>query len=150
MPVPMIVAALALLTPSAAYAQDDGVPQCKLAQPVKYYDRLGDLPKPLQEAVRAQTGDIAEAGAPYNATDVRTEGLPSRRFIRAGQSGDSWFVWFEHGGMVYNVQTLGYIWIIIPGHPEDTAPRLTAHFVLEPCTAASAFLDGVMTSPPVQ
>lgn len=56
----------------------------------------------LPSALRNALPPIAEIGVPFNSTDsVLDPSLPFRRLIRAGQQDNDWFVWYEHGGLVY-------------------------------------------------
>ena len=49
---------------------------------------------------------MAPRGAPFNSTDMITQGYPMRRFIRAGHWNQEWFVWYEKGGFVYSKNLL--------------------------------------------
>jgi len=54
------------------------------------------------KTLRHLVSPIADIGSPFNSTDAVTDpSLPFRRLIRAGHLGDDWFVWYEHGGIVY-------------------------------------------------
>lgn len=79
-------------------------PACKLADPVRPIAALADLPQP----VRRTLGAIAEKGQPFNAIDVFVPGLPNRRFLRAAQSGDLYFVWYVQGGIFLSTQVSVY------------------------------------------
>ena len=60
------------------------------------------LPPSLQSWIKSNIGAMADRGAPYQATDVVTDkSLPSARFIRAGRYNDSWFLWYERGGIAH-------------------------------------------------
>ena len=74
--------------------------KCTLTTPVQEATGLPQLPPELRRLLPP----IADIGAPFNATDaVNDPNLPFRRLIRAGNRGDDWFVWYEHGG-------IGYFW----------------------------------------
>ena len=87
----MLVAA-----PAAAGPMAD--PDCKLSTQVEEVSTLGALPPEIRKLL----GAMAEKGAPFNKTDAVTDGtLPFKRLLRAGHRGDTWFVWYEHGGITY-------------------------------------------------
>jgi hypothetical protein len=65
------------------------------------YDALKALPHDIRTFVTTKFGPIAERGGDFNATDVIVKPAPSRRFIRAGKAGDTWFLWYEQGGIAY-------------------------------------------------
>ncbi|WP_241010626.1 hypothetical protein [Mycobacterium camsae] len=90
--------ALSVVTASPA----DAVPNtsCTLTTPVQEVQHLSQLPTEL----RTLLPPVADIGAPFNKTDaVDDPNLPFRRLIRAGNRGNDWFVWYEHGG-------IGYFW----------------------------------------
>lgn len=65
----------------------------------------------LQTLFGSQTLDIAEPGAPYQATDVIAEpGLPIRRLVRAGCSTDHCLVYYERGGIAHTWQVALFYW----------------------------------------
>lgn len=54
----------------------------------------------LQTLFNSQTLDIAEPGAPFQATDVRSNPmLPNRRLVAAGCSTDHCLVYYQRGGI---------------------------------------------------
>jgi hypothetical protein len=63
---------------------------------------IRDLDAAVKAEIRRRVGEsIADAGAPFQATDVVAEGLPRRRFVVAGMSTATpkyWIVCYEHGG----------------------------------------------------
>jgi hypothetical protein len=63
------------------------------------------LPEPIRNALayREKKLDMANPGQRFNAGDVVT-GLPTRRLVFAGVSGERCFVYFEQGGIVSSVQ----------------------------------------------
>jgi len=83
------------------------------------------MPPRLKEAFVMITGlrqfEMANPGQKYQVTDVISEpGLPSRRLLFAGVSGDKWFVHYERGGygrsyavVVFGVEpqgTVRFLW----------------------------------------
>ena len=74
---------------------------CRLRHPARYVDSLKQLPTAIQIALKKTAGPMADRGEDFNATDVVTKPAPFNRFIRGGQSGGRWFVWYEHGGIAY-------------------------------------------------
>lgn len=91
------IAVMASLTiPPAAQAIPNS--NCPLSTPVAEVSSLADVPAALRELLPP----IADIGAPFNSTDaVLDASLPFRRLIRAGHSGQDWFLWYEHGGITY-------------------------------------------------
>ena len=68
---------------------------------------LAALPTSIQEQLGAHIsglGGIADRGRPFNSTDVVDSARPMRRLVAAGQSGDTWLVALEHGGIASNVE----------------------------------------------
>jgi hypothetical protein len=49
---------------------------------------------------------MADRGEFFNAGDVVERPAPFDRFIRGGEIGEKWFVWYEHGGIAYWKQIL--------------------------------------------
>ena len=49
---------------------------------------------------------MADRGEFFNSTDVKEKPAPFDRFIRGGEIGEKWFVWYEHGGIAYWKQIL--------------------------------------------
>ena len=60
------------------------------------------LRQALSELFNAPTLDMADPGAPFQATDVMvTPRLPARRLIAAGCSADHCLVYYERGGFAH-------------------------------------------------
>ncbi|WP_255605924.1 hypothetical protein [Mycolicibacterium xanthum] len=99
--------AVALAGPARAIP-DTG---CRLSTPVQEVSRVTQLPDALQKMLPP----LADVGVPFNSTDaVRDPSLPFRRLIRAGHRDDTWFVWYEHGGV-------GYFWQAVVARVDDDA-----------------------------
>jgi hypothetical protein len=65
----------------------------------------------LQRLFGSPTLDIAEPGAPFQATDVmRTPRLPTRRLVAAGCSTDHCLVYYERGGIAHTWQMALFHW----------------------------------------
>jgi len=65
----------------------------------------------LQGAFGSSTLDIAEPGAPFQATDVvSTPSLPARRLVAAGCSTDHCIVYFERGGVAHTWHVTVFHW----------------------------------------
>jgi len=65
----------------------------------------------LQGAFGSSTLDIAEPGAPFQATDVAsTPSLPARRLVAAGCSTDHCIVYFERGGIAHTWHVTVFHW----------------------------------------
>ena len=73
------------------------------------------LPLGVRDALQAlfgsQTLDIAEPGAPFQATDVVvTPKLPVRRLVAAGCSADHCLVYYERGGIAHTWHVVLFQW----------------------------------------
>jgi hypothetical protein len=85
--------ALALASPAAS-------PEFAGAQ-FERVDHLRNLPPFMSAALKATLhGEaIANTDAPFDSTHALSgDGRPQRRFIFAGRSANTWFVYYEHGG----------------------------------------------------
>jgi hypothetical protein len=76
------------------------------------------MPASLKHAFAVITGQqqfaLADPGQKYQVTDVVYEpGLPFRRLVFAGLSGDKWFIHYEHGGIGH-----GYAVVVLAVQPE--------------------------------
>jgi hypothetical protein len=80
------VTGLLLATPPAA--ADEPAPPTPVASIVQF--------------MASHAGGMAARGAFFNDTDVISQPAPMRRFIRAGQYRDQWFLAYETGGIAYN------------------------------------------------
>jgi hypothetical protein len=80
---------------------------CTLAHPATSVASLKALPGPIQKALHERVGEImADRGEFFYMGDVVTKPAPFSRFIRGGEIGEKWFVWYEHGGIGYWKQIL--------------------------------------------
>lgn len=122
------------------------LPACDLGPSAIVAHRLADLPPPVAGAVRRGFGasGIAEAGAPFNATDVLRPGLPQRRFVRAYRVAAYWIIWYDMGGIVSDMRTVAFRRMDSRG---GAAQRYQMEpdtvFAGEPCRASKALLSGV-------
>jgi hypothetical protein len=135
---------LIALLGAAATSTTDKRPVCAVTRTTVFYDRLADILPEIQKDV-LKRGAVAEAGRPFNRTDaIEDASLPFRRFVRAGHSGNTWFVWLEHGGLAYHYDVFGYS----PLYGDRGSPKLvlSAEFSGEPCAAIKAILSGVGSS----
>ena len=85
---------------------------------------LADLPDSIQSRLgvgRHGVEGIADRGRPFNVTDVADPRLPMRRFLTAGNDGDTWLVAFEQGGRAHFIKVL---------HFSADDPTLREHWVL--------------------
>lgn len=118
---------------------------CKFHHAVIDVGAFKRLPASIANFVLGKTGEMAERGQYFNATDVILKSAPMHRFIRAGHEGTRWFVWFEHGGIAYNKNIA-----VFDLAPKEVRPRLVAHilyFQQNPCELTDAALDGRATTP---
>ena len=93
---------------------------CTFTHPSKSVDSLKELPGPIQKALHDRVGDMANRGEFFNSGDVVEGPAPFDRFIRGGEIGERWFVWYEHGGIAYWKQ------ILIFGSDPSGTPRVIA------------------------
>jgi hypothetical protein len=109
---------------SAVAAGNQAVPDGTLPQALRTHlnnERLDiatsirGLPLGVREALQTLFGtpdlDIAEPGAPFQATDVvRDPKLPVRRLVAAGCSTDHCLVYYERGGIAHTWQVALFHW----------------------------------------
>jgi hypothetical protein len=79
---------------------------CTFAHRASSIASLKRLPTPLRQALHARVGEMADRGEFFNAGDVVSRPAPFDRFIRGGEIGEKWYVWYEHGGIAYWKQIL--------------------------------------------
>ena len=98
---------------------------------------MADLPKPVHDALLAAVGrPVAEAGAPFNGSDVVSpESPPGVRFLRAYRVRELWLVWVEVGGIghrfhLFAFRDAGKGAIVAVPVPRDASRNL--------CTASQA------------
>jgi hypothetical protein len=134
-------------------------PGCRLRHRVTYLPRLETMPASIQADFRSRVGSIAGPNEPFNPSDVIYSGdsTPSRRFLRGVQSGDYWFIWYEHGGYGLQRHVLAYSMTVngnahVSGEPQRAGPTdrvettLVENMTGDPCLATDAILDGVSSS----
>jgi hypothetical protein len=96
---------------------------CTLRHKTHDVESLKQLPASIRTLLRGQIGVMADRGEPFNATDVISQPAPANRFIRGGQVGARWFVWYEHGGIAYWKQ------ILIFGSDPSGTPHVIARAI---------------------
>jgi hypothetical protein len=74
---------------------------CHLANSSKSVASLEKMPAPIRAYISEHIGPMADRGQFFNSTDVVTTPGPANRFIRGGEIGERWFLWYEHGGIAY-------------------------------------------------
>jgi len=77
---------------------------------------------------------VADRGRPFNKTDVVDRSRPMRRFVVAGNEGDTWVVAIERGGRAYSVE----VFLFTTGGPE---PKQTWVLFDRPNTLAELVND---------
>lgn len=132
----------ALVAIAAVPARADDVSldlACKLHHTAIDVASFDALPTPVKDLLRPKLGEMAKRGEFFNATDVIERPGPSRRFIRAGHSGDKWFVWYEHGGIAYARNIIVVAW-----KPGDATARLItiSGYSGNACAQTDLILDG--------
>jgi hypothetical protein len=93
-----------LPTPARAF---DQIPRCATPSGARSVEKLGQLPLPLQSAIRQKYGEIVPRDADFDATDVVWYGH-DRRLISIWSRGDLWVIATEHGGRGYNDPVFAY------------------------------------------
>ena len=93
---------------------------CTLSHRSTSVATLKALPGPLQKSLHNLVGEMADRGEFFNNGDVVTKPAPFDRFIRGGEIGEKWYVWYEHGGIAYWKQ------ILIFGSDPSGTPRVVA------------------------
>jgi len=117
----LIVVGLLLSACTAAGSQADAVALPASLREHLQNDRfqivasLRGLPLGVRDSLQGSFGkstlDIAEPGAPFQATDVMTDpNLPSRRLVAAGCSTDHCLVYFERGGIAHTWHVMVFHW----------------------------------------
>lgn len=157
------VATVFLMTPAIASdhfsSRATDWPACRLRHRATLFSQLEQMPASIQADVRSRVGSIARPNEAFNPGDVIYAGdaTPERRFLRGVQSGDYWFIWYEHGGFGLHRHVLAYAIRIngssvLSGEPSRPRPNdrvetsLEANLTGDPCVATDAILDGVYAS----
>jgi hypothetical protein len=121
-------------------------PTCAFSENPIVYMSMRAAPMVAVEFQR-QGVRIADAGEPYNASDVvGPDYPPERQFVRAYQFGERWIIWYIRGGFG---ETL-HIREMREFSDQSGGPmqlRMT-HRALggDPCRATQALLDGVVSA----
>jgi hypothetical protein len=156
-------AAVSLVAPAAAIDASPGEPSnwpaCSMRHQVTFISRLEDMPASIQADFRGRIGDIAGPGEAFNSGDETVVGdtTPTQRFLRGVQSGDYWFIWYEHGGFAFHRHVLAYAirfngTAALSGEPRRARPNervetsLEANLTGDTCVATDAILDSVFPS----
>lgn len=146
----LMCAQFAMLAP-VANAQPEKVlsispTSCRLPPTVRLFSSLKAMPAGVEHDLRSRLKEIADAGEPFNESDVVQNGVPQRRFLGAGLSDRKLFIWYVLGGRSTTVHVIGY-WI----EPEPASGKRNfglmpnSHFVNSPCAATLALLSDVKT-----
>ena len=132
---------------------------CTFSHPVRSIDTAKDLPDAINGDLLAHFAPqrLGERDGPMTANDTRATGSPSRTFIRAGQAGDLWFVWYRHfkaanapGGTVIEKQIVLYRLPDANGRAVPVAKEMdvTARGMPGLCAHTDDMLDGKFRMPP--
>ncbi|WP_454279109.1 hypothetical protein [Sphingomonas sp. Marseille-Q8236] len=86
------------------------LPGCPIKGAGPEMRRMADLPPSVRQALRHAIGNpVAEAGSPFNGSDMVSPGSPPRtRFLRAYRVRDLWLVWVEQGGIAHVFRLLAF------------------------------------------
>ncbi len=144
----LLCAGVALLSAPASADDVSADLACRFRHRVEEVASFDRLPAPIAGFVRAKmnvgtlpTGEfMAPRGGFFNATDVIMKPAPGRRFIRAGHSGNRWFLWYEHGGITYS-KTIAVLDLSSPGRGARLV-ALIGYFSENPCELTDLALDG--------
>jgi hypothetical protein len=143
--------AVALLSAGCGTADATATPPnpdftCSFTHPSKSWNALRKLPSPLRAYIRDKVGPMADRGKFFNAGDVVQKPAPFNRFIRGGEIGERWFLWYEHGGFAYWRQ------ILIFGSDPSGTPHVVAekHGDMQStlCAQTDALLDSSASKGP--
>jgi hypothetical protein len=93
---------------------------CRLAHPSTSVASLAKMPAPIRKFIAEHIGPMADRGEFFNATDDIIKPGPANRFIRGGEIGERWFLWYEHGGIAY------YRNVVLFGSDPSGTPRVIA------------------------
>ncbi|WP_230481094.1 hypothetical protein [Sphingomonas sp. Leaf21] len=96
--------------PAHLAAPMPALPHCTIAGAAPETRRMADLPPPVRRALQGAVGGrIAEAGAPFNVSDiVKSDSPPQTRFLRAYRVRSLWLVWVEQGGIGHRYRVLAF------------------------------------------
>ncbi|NKJ00722.1 hypothetical protein [Novosphingobium sp. SG707] len=131
-----------LMMTGTSLTSNENERQCSVKYSTVFVSRIEDLPEEIQKDI-LKDGEVANPRKPFQAYDVIQPGLPNRRLVLAGHSGDRWFVWIDHGGYNRHDDVLGFsqLWEKVDVFRWFRAAELQG----EPCIGINAFLDGVGT-----
>ncbi len=146
----IMTAIAATLAAGAACAEDAPTEACTTVHPVVFFRTLDDLPAPI----RADFMNRAGVGEPPAATPATADkggvqeivvesDARTFRLLRVGKSGDTWFIWYELGGLGVSMHEVFYGLGVSGMTHEPTAFRWGGFVSWNPCLATDAFLDGV-------
>ena len=157
MPSPKRIAAtLATLLASATAAfgaAPDADLHCSFRHTVSEVDTIAQVPRPIQTLMLAHMDPaaredatllwhlvMAPRGAAFDTTGAAAQGTPSRRFLRAGQVGNEWFVWYERGGTVPTKNIA--LFHLRLGRAVPIVRALVPYTDADPCQITDDLLDG--------
>lgn len=112
---------------------------CTLKHASRDVRSLKRLPSNIRAALTKLAGGMADRGQFFNAGDAVTTPAPFNRFIRAGETQGTWYVWYEHGGIAYWHQIV--LFTIDPSGTVHAAANEISHNA-NLCEATDALLDG--------
>ncbi len=139
--VPAFAAVVLVSTLAAQGAPSDPAFVCKFRHPSHSVASLAQLPSPIRRYIAEHIGAMADRGQFFNSTDVVERPGPATRFIRGGEIGERWFLWYEHGGIAYWRE------IVLFGSDPSGAPHVIAdkqaRWNDNLCAQSDALLDGL-------
>lgn len=100
------------------------LPRCVVPGAGPVVGRMVDLPPGVRAALIGSVGQpMAEAGGPFNPSDIVRDATPRSRFLRAYRVRDHWIVWIEQGGIGHGFRVLAFrdapqravVPVVVPG-----------------------------------
>lgn len=149
--IPMVLIASAAQTAPAALRPPEmpNIAPCLFDEPDLRVERKSGLPpEVLAGVVRAFAPTrIADAGEYFESTDVVSGKYPQARFLRAYFVRDTWFLWYERGGIALSRFSIAFIQM----RDAETrtmvwAPAPGSLFVNNLCAGAKAYLLGARSA----
>jgi hypothetical protein len=121
---------------------------CSIGHPVREVSALDQMPSSIVQFMASHAGGMAGRGAFFNDTDVIFQPAPMRRFIRAGEYRNQWFLAYETGGIAYSRRVA-----LFETDPKAKTARplgMSYYFNSNACVLIDKMLDGEVSSKSLQ
>jgi hypothetical protein len=144
----LLVAAVPVTAQERTPATPTADISCVIHHPIREVSALDQMPSPIVQFIESHTSGMAERGQFFNDTDMIAQTAPMRRFIRAGQFRDQWFLAYETGGIVYNRRVA----LFEIDQVAKTARPLGMHYYFNSnaCVVIDKMLDGDVSAKSLQ